>query len=323
MSMSSVSFDRRWLRRGFTLIELLVVIAIIAVLIALLLPAVQQAREAARRTQCRNNLKQLALGAHNYHGMSEVFPPGIVYDKDKRDTTLNYNCANSYGWGALLLPFIDQGPLFNRINFSKEWLVSDGVAGTPLAAFSCPSDTSPPINAYYTDTSYSPSKTAADTTRAGKSSYVASIGATNLTSVGGRGTGGIGPSFLNSSTRISDILDGSSNTIYLLERDGSRVQYPTQNYATAGALWVGPPKAYIVSASLAATLGRVPNSLATTTTMGINTGTNWGSASNSQHTGGVHVALCDGSVRFLSQNIDWQTLMYLGNRGDQNVVGEW
>src|SRR5579872_5730558 len=93
-------------RRGFTLIELLVVIAIIAVLVALLLPAVQQAREAARRVQCKNNLKQLGLALHNYHDVtSNTFPPGYV----------NTNSDGGWGWMSMLLPHLDQGPLYNML----------------------------------------------------------------------------------------------------------------------------------------------------------------------------------------------------------------
>jgi prepilin-type N-terminal cleavage/methylation domain-containing protein len=100
-------------RIGFTLIELLVVIAIIAILIALLLPAVQQAREAARRTQCRNHLKQLMLAAHNYHDVYNGFPPGCMHSQVPRSGGNSASFGPSF-W-APLLPYLDQGPLFNQL----------------------------------------------------------------------------------------------------------------------------------------------------------------------------------------------------------------
>src|SRR5579859_1475499 len=100
---------RKW-RRAFTLIEVLVVIAIIAVLVDLLLPAVQQAREAARRSQCKNNLKQYGLALHNYHEAYKMFPPG--------GDAQSWGNSNWLNWQAKILPFIDQGPLYNQINFS-------------------------------------------------------------------------------------------------------------------------------------------------------------------------------------------------------------
>ncbi len=99
-------------RRGFTLIELLVVIAIIAILIALLLPAVQQAREAARRTQCKNNLKQLGLALHNYHDItSNTFPPGYIFATSQSTPALN-----GWGWLTMCLPQLEQAPLFNILS---------------------------------------------------------------------------------------------------------------------------------------------------------------------------------------------------------------
>ncbi|MEQ9070724.1 MAG: DUF1559 domain-containing protein, partial [Gimesia chilikensis] len=98
--------------RGFTLIELLVVIAIIAILIALLLPAVQQAREAARRTSCKNNLKQLGLGLHNYHDTHGCYPPGYIYRPGASGNQLGF------GWVAMILPMIDQANLYNEFNFN-------------------------------------------------------------------------------------------------------------------------------------------------------------------------------------------------------------
>jgi prepilin-type N-terminal cleavage/methylation domain-containing protein len=99
-------------RKGFTLIELLVVIAIIAVLIALLLPAVQQAREAARRSQCKNNLKQLGIALHNYHDTFSGLPPGAIQ-------VFETTGQNEATWISMILPYIDQQPLYNRANFSS------------------------------------------------------------------------------------------------------------------------------------------------------------------------------------------------------------
>src|SRR3546814_9120006 len=106
MTMRTVEAHR--MRRGFTLIELLVVIAIIAVLIALLLPAVQQAREAARRSQCKTNLKQLGLALHNYAESHGVFPPG------------GFSTGNEIGFQAMILQFIEQAPLYNKLTFKKQ-----------------------------------------------------------------------------------------------------------------------------------------------------------------------------------------------------------
>src|SRR5262245_46775846 len=113
----------RFRRRAFTLIELLVVIAIIAVLIALLLPAVQMAREAARRTQCRNNLKQIGLALHNYHASHQVFPPGCQQQRCNQSTVVEPPIGNGMeNWGSfsgqsMLLPYLDQTPVYNGINF--------------------------------------------------------------------------------------------------------------------------------------------------------------------------------------------------------------
>lgn len=143
---------RSSVRKGFTLIELLVVIAIIAILIALLLPAVQQAREAARRTQCRNSLKQIGLALHNYHDVFNVFPPGWV--------TQYYQVATGeptiWSWGAFLLPYLDQAPLYNTVSPGTRRIDENLALGganaqalvTPLPVFRCASDVGPALNTF-------------------------------------------------------------------------------------------------------------------------------------------------------------------------------
>src|SRR5581483_3510770 len=129
-------------RRGFTLIELLVVIAIIAILIGLIMPAVQQAREAARRTQCRNNLKQIGLALHNYHDAHRMFPPGYVDRNGNPNVTPDNDLGPGWGWASFLLPQMDQVPVYSQINFSAGVGTGPNTAVSRLAltALQCPSD---------------------------------------------------------------------------------------------------------------------------------------------------------------------------------------
>src|SRR5438128_9199184 len=126
---------RRPWRTAFTLIELLVVIAIIAILIALLVPAVQKVREAAARTQCLNNLKQLGLAIHNHHDTYKFFPPSAT------SQPFNAGWAPTHGWGPFILPFIEQKPLFDQYQWTKNWFdpANQPVVTTPLAVMLCPS----------------------------------------------------------------------------------------------------------------------------------------------------------------------------------------
>lgn len=143
-------------RQGFTLIELLVVIAIIGILVALLLPAVQQVREAARRMQCSNNLKQLGLALHNYENVHKVFPMGIQYRRNGLPADNRARLGNNVGegggtgfsWGTYLLPFLDQLPIYNQFNFNVPLANSNipasagntALAGRTLEVFFCPSE---------------------------------------------------------------------------------------------------------------------------------------------------------------------------------------
>lgn len=208
-------------QRGFTLIELLVVIAIIAILIALLLPAVQQAREAARRTQCRNNLKQIGLAMHNYHDVYRVFPPGFVIawgnngSIDLTETSVDGNRRHGWGWGTYLLPYIDQAPLYNKLDVGSSVSVNR-LSGTELGltvlqGYLCPSSAE------------------GGNTDFAQSNYVGMFGANGVVTISGDriradGTppstapdngGALG--FL-SKNRIRDFTDGTSNTILVGER---------------------------------------------------------------------------------------------------------
>ena len=193
-------------QRGFTLIELLVVIAVIAVLVALLLPAVQQAREAARKTQCKNNLKQIGLALQNYHDSFETFPMGycaaLPYVDGATDTD------NGWGWATFILPYMDQGPLYNQFNFGQPIKNFPGIQ-TQLPAYLCPSDLAPfgPISIV----------NAAGTTltTAAVSSYAAMCGGDESDTADPTG---LGTFFRNSGVRIADITDGTTHTIIVTER---------------------------------------------------------------------------------------------------------
>src|SRR5947209_4688707 len=129
-------------RRAFTLIELLVVIAIIAVLVGLLLPAVQKVREAAARSQCANNLKQIGLALHSYHDANNCFPPGYIDGNKNRNSTPDNDVGPGWGWAAFLLPYIEQGNVYNQINFSQGVGLGSNTAMPQIALkiYQCPSD---------------------------------------------------------------------------------------------------------------------------------------------------------------------------------------
>jgi prepilin-type N-terminal cleavage/methylation domain-containing protein/prepilin-type processing-associated H-X9-DG protein len=219
---------------GFTLIELLVVIAIIAILVAILLPAVQQAREAARKSSCKNNLKQLGIALHNYHDAHNTFPPGYV-DQNVDDSDAEW------GWGAFLLPYMEQQNIYEgiRINgaggasFTLQQAVENGPIRnqkmrTGIPSYLCPSDIgSLPLNVE-DPRRFKITATGAHNTALSRSNYVASNGTKAISKDRGRpsgttntmvgSTGANGMFFRNSKINMSDLIDGTSNTIAIGER---------------------------------------------------------------------------------------------------------
>jgi len=200
--------------RGFTLIELLVVIAVISVLIALLLPAVQGAREAARRINCTNNLKQIGLALNNYHDVHNTFPPGYIslWRRDGSDAGVaEDDFGPGWAWGAMILPHLEQTPLFDSINFSLSVAMpqNDTASLMRVKAYLCPSD-SPPFSVPVRDQNNS---VTVDTV--GTSNYVGCYGVGEIGAAPGRGNGVF---YRNSRTSLAAITDGSSQTVCIGER---------------------------------------------------------------------------------------------------------
>ncbi len=274
-------------RRGFTLIELLVVIAIIAILIALLLPAVQQAREAARRSTCKNNLKQIGLALHNYNETHSVLPSGWIGVEPGVGANVEY--GSGWGWGTMILPFMDQSPLYNQINFSRDIndpIQTTGLVDIVLPAFRCPSD--PADNSFELEEEGSPGTVLI---RMATANYIGVFGSEELDDceivAPGTNCQSSGTFYQNSNTRFRDVTDGLSQTLFVGER---KTDATADWYST----WVGavPEGAETFARVLGAT-DHVPNDPASHF-----------DDFSSHHTGGAQFLFGDGRVRFISENID-------------------
>jgi prepilin-type N-terminal cleavage/methylation domain-containing protein/prepilin-type processing-associated H-X9-DG protein len=283
-------------RRGFTLIELLVVIAIISVLIALLLPGVQAAREAARRIQCTNNLKQLGLGLHNYESIAGTFPLMVAMSGTGNTVTW------WGGWGVSprILPFMEQGATFNSINFSLAYNTPQNttVAMLSVASLLCPSDQNTQV------------RNPGLPTQSGVTSYAWSYGDWYIWGAFGsqQGRNAFTP---NTSRRIAEFTDGLSNTVV-----GSEVKASFPLLKCTGFTTAWPPNKVTLSPL---STGMTDVDLGGTPL--VNGGPNFAAITvRSYHPGGVNALAGDGSVKFFKSSINGDTWRALGTIQGGEVI---
>ncbi|MGQ0637631.1 MAG: DUF1559 family PulG-like putative transporter [Planctomycetaceae bacterium] len=287
--------------RGFTLIELLVVIAIIAVLIALLLPAVQQAREAARRTQCKNNLKQLGLALHNYHETHSLIPPltlgtwstvGCLFQTDI------VNGDSRFAWSLMLLPFVDQAPMYNSLNtnLSAKSALNDPVRlallQTPLQVFRCASDTTGNLN---------PNRDHKAATGQATGLFLST---SNYPGVGGNfENDGAFPRDLKI-VRFRDFTDGLSNTLVIGERASAPLV--TGGEGAWAANWgLGTcDSSEFFGMALYKNLEGL-SMFRMTDGESLTGDVRPQETFTSMHVGGAQFCMGDGAVRFINKNINW------------------
>ena len=302
-------------RRAFTLIELLVVIAIIAILIALLLPAVQQAREAARRTQCRNNLKQIGLAMHNYHDVHLSFPPGQVRDWNAGPLGAIWGSEGrdaNWGWPVFLLPMIEQTALYNQLQPGTLLLHQATANPTllhnmqqPLAAFRCASDVGPALNDYrqVPNGGGGNANCTSGCVPLAMSNYVASNDSYDIKrtlNISWRRTNGMmDQTIIISPRKIRDVTDGTSNTMMIGERAYNLSGFSGSFTAGAGVVYgTNGDSERQNQQGMVYTMGCGRFPINCTDTQDCSRGF------SSPHTGGVFFLMGDGAVRFISENID-------------------
>jgi len=280
-------------RPAFTLVEVLVVVAILGILIALLLPAVQSARESARRMQCSNNLKQLALAAHNYHGVLNCFPPGFMV----RGVTGN-NTPGGWAWGVFLMPYIEQSPLQDKLSPTKyklEQVINDPallpMLQADLTVFRCPSSLIGPLRTHQ----------GVPNPKVASANYTCCRGFYNYSAATYLTKRNNGLLYGESATRIEDVADGSSNTFALGERTAFGANLSND---ASWPSWCGPGG------------GGACNTVSSSVSDKLNHPTS-NAAFSSQHPGGAVFAFVDGSVRFIAETIRFDTAgLPAGNNGN-------
>ena len=309
--------NRFRLSRGFTLIELLVVIAIIGVLVGLLLPAVQQARESARRMTCVNNLKQVGLAMHSHHDAKKKLPAGYVSPGVAAADPSSSETSKGYAWGLLILPYMEENTVFATIDQSLEAAGTGNelaAAAASVSIYRCPTD-APPATFEVNNGS---------TISLPSSNYAAILGWNNVTTEAGQGNGVF---FRNSEIRFKHIIDGLSKTICVGERKHIHEFFDQGPYA-ANTTWYAAVPGVSRPAGMAmmpmATEGTGSLVLGHVGQSGMMAGktpnhTNHIVHFSSSHVGGVVFLLCDGSTHYVRDDISYELFKALGTRsfGDQ------
>jgi prepilin-type N-terminal cleavage/methylation domain-containing protein/prepilin-type processing-associated H-X9-DG protein len=280
-------------RRAFTLVELLVVIAIIGILVALLLPAVQSAREAARRTQCTNNLRQIGLAFHNYHSARKSFPPGLISQAEAVD---GRGLGPGWGWAAHLLPYCEETNLRRDIDITKEIAHAANAEArvTSLPTFLCPTDDPPRATFTVVDAS---GKALCDVAFA---NYVGMAGVFEVSVYPDTSNGSPGVLLRNSKIRSTQVPDGLSHTLFVGERASRRSPQTTWTGAITGAsippriagYYSEGPEVLVLTNSGTVEDERVPNNQLDHV-----------EDTNSEHPQGVNFLFGDGSVRMITNEI--------------------